>query len=76
MSVVVVVVVVIVIVAVSCVKPKTQPTVPPDHPKQATSPQATTKTQQSAPMCLYRHQQDTIVPSPPPPWQCSAVVRR
>eukprot|EP00957_Ditylum_brightwellii_P156590 11918002-Ditylum_brightwellii.AAC.1 len=27
-------------------------------------------------MCLYRHQQDAIVPLPPPPWQCCAVVRR
>ena len=51
---VVVVVVVAVIVAVSCVKPKTQPTLPPNHPKQATSPQATIKTQQSAPVRLYR----------------------
>eukprot|EP00957_Ditylum_brightwellii_P093175 7093988-Ditylum_brightwellii.AAC.1 len=42
---------------------------PQNHPKLATSPQTTTKTQQSAVGCLYRHQRDTIIPSPPPPWQ-------
>mmetsp|Transcript_4120 Transcript_4120/g.2673 ORF Transcript_4120/g.2673 Transcript_4120/m.2673 type:complete len:148 (+) Transcript_4120:87-530(+) len=73
---VVVVVVVAVIVAVSCVKPKTQPTLPPNHPKRPTSPQATIYTQQSAPVCLYRHQRDTIIASPPPPWRRCAVVGR
>eukprot|EP00957_Ditylum_brightwellii_P068806 5222999-Ditylum_brightwellii.AAC.1 len=71
-----VVVVVVVIVAVSCVKPKTQPTLPSNHPKQTTFPQTTTQTEQSALVRLYRHQQDTIVLSPPPTWGCSAVVRR
>ena len=31
-------------------------------------PSATTKTQQSTVGCLYRHQRDTIILSPPPPW--------
>eukprot|EP00957_Ditylum_brightwellii_P126319 9630533-Ditylum_brightwellii.AAC.1 len=47
---------------------------PQTHPKQATFSQATTKTQQSAVMSLYRHQQDTIILSPPTPWQRCDVV--
>eukprot|EP00957_Ditylum_brightwellii_P081148 6173242-Ditylum_brightwellii.AAC.1 len=49
---------------------------PQNHTKQATSTQAITTAQQSAVGYLYRHQRDTIIPSPPPPWQHSAVVRR
>eukprot|EP00957_Ditylum_brightwellii_P139982 10666426-Ditylum_brightwellii.AAC.1 len=77
--VVVVIIIVVVIIAISCVKPKTQPSLPPNHPKPPQTshfPPRNNKSQQSAPVCLYRHQQDTIVTLSPPPWQCSAVIRR
>eukprot|EP00957_Ditylum_brightwellii_P182041 13868601-Ditylum_brightwellii.AAC.1 len=37
-------------------------------------PASIQKTQQSTVLCLYRHQQDTIVPLSPPPWQCCAII--
>eukprot|EP00957_Ditylum_brightwellii_P139336 10619270-Ditylum_brightwellii.AAC.1 len=47
-----------------------------EHPSPLPHCQTSKKAQQSAVMCLYRHQKDTIVPLYLPPWQCSAVVRR
>eukprot|EP00957_Ditylum_brightwellii_P146742 11170975-Ditylum_brightwellii.AAC.1 len=61
--------------SVSCVKPKTQPTLPQNSPKNPLLPNNNKQTQQSAVRCLCRHQWDTIVPPPPPPWRRSAVIR-
>eukprot|EP00957_Ditylum_brightwellii_P184725 14069437-Ditylum_brightwellii.AAC.1 len=51
------------------------PTLTPKPPKTTHFAKNDKQTQQPALGCLYRHQQVTIVPPPPQPWQCSAIVR-
>jgi hypothetical protein len=74
------IIIIVVVSVVSCQPCQTQDTVgsantDPQTTKNDPLPSATTKTQQSAPVCLCRHQRDTIILSLPPPWQRSAVVR-
>eukprot|EP00957_Ditylum_brightwellii_P142729 10875779-Ditylum_brightwellii.AAC.1 len=51
------------------------PPMTPKPPKTTHLAKNNKKTQQSALWCLCRHQQDTIILSPLPPWQRIAVVR-